>query len=344
MNGRHPRDINSVSSPRPAGAHRRPAKERPCAKLLHCHREISYARMGFVRYDETMAQLARSGVSPSLIDQLRTACTRAGLSFDQLDASVVERMVLLAERTPTFDDTRRAMDLAEMVFDYYEHGSHPFDPVEKTIVRVGSLFSDIGKTGPAGASPDEQRLIADMFSVEGVPDENMPVREFFEGYFPQDATLRTQRFLSLGLDPSMTMRTFWNHHSGWTLNIIQHNGVPAEAVPAAATHHLLENINPDAIVADDGKFTRHFGVNAAFDRPEKLVILLDKYDAARRRGRKDHSSAISWLRELITRNARFAKDAQFEELIQALDQVMRSRDFAHYAPQQRSSTPAARGR
>lgn len=289
----------------------------------------------------SMAQVARSGVSPSLIDQLRVACTQAGLSLDQLGASVVERMILLAERTPTFDDTRRAMDLADLVFEHYEQAARPFAPVEKTIVRIGSLFSDIGKTGPAGASPEDQRLIADMFSVECVPNEQMRVREFLHTYFPKDAAVRIQRFRSMGLDPDMTMRTFWNHHSVWTLNIIQHNGVPPEAVPAAATHHLLENINPDTIVAEDGRFTRQFGTNAAFDRPEKLVIILDKYDAARRRGRMDHATAVGWLRRLIANNARFAQDLQFEELIQALDDVMRTGD-SHYPVQpSRERRPSA---
>jgi hypothetical protein len=120
----------------------------------------------------------------------------------------------------------------------------------------------------------------------------------------------------------MTMREFWNLHSAWTLHVLQGDGVPMEAVPAAATHHILENVNPDSLIAEDGRFTKYFGKHASFERPEKLVILLDKYDAALRRGRCTHDQAIASLREVIANNHRFCGDHGFLELIEDLDKVM----------------------
>ena len=96
-----------------------------------------------------------------------------------------------------------------------------------------------------------------------------------------------------------------------------------EVVAAAATHHLLEDVNPDAIVGADRSFTRSFGDNAAFDRAEKLVILLDKYDALRRRARMTHERAIAWLRERIDKNAEFRGDGEFLSLIADLDSAAR---------------------
>jgi hypothetical protein len=52
-------------------------------------------------------------------------------------------------------------------------------------------------------------------------------------------------------------------------------------------------------VASDRRFTRAFGDNAGFDRAEKLIILLDKYDALRRRGGRSHEQALAWLRERL---------------------------------------------
>jgi hypothetical protein len=110
------------------------------------------------------------------------------------------------------------------------------------------------------------------------------------------------------------------------LHVIQSDGVPSEAVPAAAAHHLLENVNPDAIVAEDGRFTKYFGEHASFERPEKLVILLDKYDALRRRGHGTHGDAIARLRAVIAASRRFAEDRTFFTLIEDLDAVGRSRE------------------
>jgi hypothetical protein len=162
-----------------------------------------------------------------------------------------------------------------------------------------------------------------MFGVEGVRDETQAVAAFFAAYFPAGADDRIRRFCALGLDPAMTMRQFWNLHSAWTLEIAEAGGIPPEAIAAAATHHLIDDINPQAIVAADRRFTRAFGDNIAFDRTEKLVILLDKYDAVQRRGGLTHEQAIRWLRTRVDANPQFRDDAELSELIDDLDLVFR---------------------
>jgi hypothetical protein len=260
--------------------------------------------------------------------RLYAICAAQGLDLSTLEPRILERMRLLAETTETVKDCQRIAGLAERMFRYYDahKPSHRFTPVEQKTVVIGSLFSDIGKTGPANADSAGQCLVTEMFSVERVPNEKMNVAEFLRTYFPDDATERGAQFRALGLSTDMTMREFWNMHSAWTLHIIQDGGMPPEAVAAAATHHLLENVNPDAIVAHDGRFTRYFGDNERVDRPEKLVILLDKYDAARRRAQRSHAQAIAWLRALVGKNPHFATDAQFYELIDDLDVVLRELD------------------
>ena len=119
----------------------------------------------------------------------------------------------------------------------------------------------------------------------------------------------------------MTIREFWNLHSAWTLEILEGSGVPPEVVAAATTHHLLDEINPENIVAKDFRFTRAFGDNATFDRAEKLIILLDKYDAVRRRGRRSHDQAIAWLQNRVETNARFRDDPELSMLIADLHAV-----------------------
>lgn len=260
--------------------------------------------------------------------RLRAICAVYGLELDAVGPHVLERMRLLSEATETVKDCERIVGLAQYVFQYYEEHvpQRRMTALEQKTVVIGSLFSDVGKTGPAGADAEGQRLISEMFAIERVPDEQMSVTSFFHRYFPSDETVRVRRFRALGLDPAMSMREFWNMHSAWTLHIIQDGGMPPEAVAAAATHHLLENVNPDAIVAHDGRFTRYFGGNERVDRPEKLVILLDKYDAARRRAGRDHAQAIAWLRRLVAKNAHFCSDAEFGALIDDLDLALREAD------------------
>lgn len=258
------------------------------------------------------------------IARLRALCAGGGFDLERANASLVERLRLLAEQTETIADAERMIGNAHAVFRRYEaeKPSEAFSDTERRIIILGCLFSDIGKTGPACADANGRQLIVEMFSVEGVRDDTTSVACFLQAHFPEDAEERVARFAALGLDPAMSMRQFWNLHSGWTLAILEAANVPPEAVAAAATHHLLEDVNPQAIVGEDGRFTRAFGDNVAFDRAEKLVIILDKYDAIRRRGRRTHDQAIAWLRDLVEKNPRFRGDPVFETLIADVDVVL----------------------
>lgn len=257
------------------------------------------------------------------IDRARSLCADVEFDLDHLKPSVLARMRLLDEHSETISDAERMAANAHVVFRYYEEHepSAAFTEAERRIVILGCLFSDIGKTGPLRANDSQQRLIVDMFAIEGVRDEKQSVSRFFENHFPNDAAERIRRFTELGLDPNMTLREFWNHHSAWTLEIAEAGGVPDEAVAAAAVHHLLEHVNPGQIVDEKRRFTRAFGDNLSFDRPEKLVILLDKYDAARRRGRLDHARAIEWLRDRLDKNTEFRGDPELVALIAVLERA-----------------------
>jgi hypothetical protein len=259
--------------------------------------------------------------SVDAVQAMRALCAGVEFDLDGVKPSVVDRLRLLDEHSETVADSTRMIARAWDVFRYYERmqPADSFTEVERRIVVLGCLFSDIGKTGPLGASADGQTLIAEMFAVEGVRDERQSVAQFFTEYFPTDATERTRRFEAMGLESTLTMRQFWNLHSAWTLEITEDGGLPPEVIAAAATHHLLDDVNPEAIVAEDRRFTRSFGENTQFDRAEQLIILLDKYDALRRRGGRSHEDAILWLRNRVADNPKFNGDQELSTLISALD-------------------------
>lgn len=258
-------------------------------------------------------------MSDETIDRLCAICEEVGFDLRHATPQLMARLKLLAERSLTVDDCERMVAMARKLFQRYAGSARAFTETERRIVVLGCVFSDIGKTGPARADTDGQRLITDMFAVEGVGDDQQTVARFFDTYFEDDAEARLARFRALGLDPTMSLREFWNLHSRWTLEILENTAVPREAIASAATHHLLDDINPGAIVRPDETFTRPFGDNKAFDRPEKLIILLDKYDALRRRGQRSHDQAIAWLRQRVHGSARFHDDVEFSSLIADLD-------------------------
>jgi hypothetical protein len=263
-------------------------------------------------------------VSPSAIERLGSICAEVGFDLDSAKPLLVFRMRLLADLTETVDDSERMVSRAREVFRFHEaqRPDDAFTEVERRIVVLGCLLADIGKTGPSSADESGQRLVAEMFGVEGVLDDKQPVTRFFRTYFPADAEERTRRFVALGLEPAMSMREFWNLHSVWTLEILEAADIAPEVIAAAATHHLLENVNPQDIVAADGTFTRSFGDNSTFDRAEKAIIVLDKYDALLRRAGRTHAQAITWLENRLENDATFRGDAEFLSLIADLDAAL----------------------
>lgn len=258
------------------------------------------------------------------VEQLHAECAAIGFDLRSAGGSLVERMRLLSEHSRTFDDARRMVAYAQRLFRHYEteRPAEAFTALERRIVILACLFSDIGKSGPEHADADARRLVAEMFAIENVRDDTQRVDSLLETHFPGDAEARIARFAALGLDPSMSVRQFWNLHSDWTLAITEASGLPPEAIAAAASHHLLDDVNPRAIVGEDDRFRRGFGENTVFDRTEKLVIVLDKYDAARRRGGRTHDEAMSWLRDRISRSARFRDDPELRTLVDVVDVVL----------------------
>jgi hypothetical protein len=271
-------------------------------------------------------QLTREASAETQYALLNAICARAGLDLQDVDPSILARMRLLAATTDTLRDCERCTAIAEAFFRYDDTSEPPeqrFSPLERQSVVIGTLFADIGKSGPEHADAQGQRLIAEIYKIENVVDGQMRVSDFFDKYFSTDASDRCRRFRALGLDPGMSMRAFWNLHSVWTLQILRGDGVPTGAVIAAAAHHLLENINPLPIIAEDLRLKQHVDQGAFFARPEKLVVVLDKYDALRRRGKRSHDDAIAWLRELIAGHPRFRDDQEFFTLIERLDAVIK---------------------
>ena len=256
---------------------------------------------------------------------LRELFEELGLDVKKMNPNIVRKLLLLNERTETFKDEERSVHVARAMFVYYENNlsDRRFTDQEKRIVLMGTMFTDIGKTGPKDATREQENLVLDIYEVENIIDpKKITLEEFIDTNFPGDAENRLRTLRELGVSSGMTMRELYNLHAKWTLEIISGDGVPPEAVAAAATHHMLEGINPEEIVGKDGGFTKYFGDNLFFDRAEKLIILVDKYDAFRRRGKKEHKEAIELVRDKIRSNPNFTEDREFEELVNNLDAMI----------------------
>ena len=258
-------------------------------------------------------------------DRVAELFTKIGINIEKTNPNIIRKLRLLDRETKTFKDEEKAIHIAQALFKYYETKlpDKKFSKQEMKTVLIGTVFADIGKTGPRNATSEQEEVVLGIYNIENIIDPNkITLAQFVGDNFPKDADNRLATLKELGIDGNITMREFYNLHARWTLEIISGDGVPAEAVAAAATHHILEGINPEEIVGKDGRFTRYFGDNVSFDRAERLIIILDKYDAARRRGEKTHKEAIEFVRNKVKSNPDFSQDEEFGTLLNDLDAMI----------------------
>ncbi len=262
----------------------------------------------------------------------------AGLDPDTIDTRLLERFALLDEKTPVLDDERLMMQYADKVFDYCDRvdSENAMDVYGRRVVRLGTLLADIGKTGPLDATPEQQTLVTEMYAIDEPFDGNKSVTEYLETFFPNEYQARMETFKTLKLDPDMTMRDFWNMHAKWSFDLVSMGKAPDEIAYTAAIHHLLEGVDPVGI-DKNGEF---IGLQKPrpIDQREIFVILLDKYDARRRRGGVDHATAIAYLYDRVTNNNVLDSlpqrvRAQFMSCIDDLAEALKSTEGQVEVPQ-----------
>ncbi|MDO8598908.1 MAG: hypothetical protein Q7S02_02270 [bacterium] len=234
----------------------------------------------------------------------RTLVEAYGILPDALDPVLLERMALLDRETETLADERQAIAYARRIAasTTAERSPNAMPPEHWRTVELATLFTDIGKTGPRTATPEQQDAVTAMYGVDAPWDGTRSVAEYLEHFFPDRRDAMTTALETMDVRTTVSMRTFWNLHAGWTLGLVRDSGLPTEVALTAATHHLLEGVNPDGIVDIEGSF-HDPNVQRPVDQREMFVILLDKYDASRRRGKKTHEQAIAYLKDVVSRSS-----------------------------------------
>jgi hypothetical protein len=240
--------------------------------------------------------------------EIRKFLLEIGLNPDKIKHQIIERLQLLKEKTGFMNDGRRDVRYGERLFKYYDKfkPEKSFSGQEKRTFFISAFISDIGKTGPVYATMEEQNLIVDIYAVSGKVDGQMSLEKFLYENFIEDAESRIKKLKNFGLKPSMTLREFYNLHSSWTLDLLdREKEIGDDAIVASAAHHILENVNPQHII--NNKKNLH--------RAGKLLIIIDKYDAARKRGGATHEKAISKIKDILAESKYWRDDAEFSELL-----------------------------
>ena len=277
---------------------------------------------------------------PDPLERYRQIFRALGVD-EEINPELLKRFALL-DTTETVADELQAVAYARRYNEYARRSDslYQLSPAELKTVETATMVTDIGKTGHRDFDDKQQELIAAIYSIrENFKPHLMTIKEFFEKFYADTSVEKIALFKTLNLDPdTLTMREFFNLHAAWTYSLLEDSGLNDEVVVTASSHHLLEGVIPRNCIDLD---TAHFNtptVKKAIGKELVLVILLDKYDAAITRGKKDHGVAIAYLKDVVATNPIFEKlprhvrtlfEAMILNLNEALGEERSPQESAH---------------
>ena len=243
--------------------------------------------------------------------------------------AIAQRMELIEVRAARFNnDSRMIRRICLEVLDRIASILEPelqstLDADSKRDMSIAAYLHDIGKSGPFEASQATQEAIVQLYTVENVADPAQTIAETARTNFSsEDAESMLERLGSCGLRSHDTMRAFWDRHGYWTHDILEADSedIPVRARVVAASHHIDRGIDP-------------YGLSSADDAAmleSRILMAVDKYQAAVARSQKTHGEAMDVIRRIFS--PQYDNDVMMNRVLRVLDAVGREETlFAHAA-------------
>lgn len=245
------------------------------------------------------------------------------LGYHNIPLTLAQRLSYLSlpneQRNSHFQD---ALEISEIIDDLLPE---ELSETELNELRAASLAHDVGKSGPAEATPEEQLAYVAIFNL------NFPYGQLIDGVKINDVTIkqaldlkvaegevtaeRAEEILELAvaasgrqqhervetkITPETTMGTFWSAHVYWTYDLLQQAALPKTLIDTAASHHHLEGHDPANIGLENAT-----GGMVSLELADKYqayrirLLLADKYQAFMQRSGRTHEETIEIMRKRI---------------------------------------------
>ena len=230
---------------------------------------------------------------------------------------IAQRMTLLEVLAARFnDDSRIIRRVCLEVMDRIASTLEPslrstLDADSTRDMSIAAYLHDIGKSGPFGASQESQTAIVKLYAVENVPDPDQTIAETVHTHFSsEEAQSILEHLGSCGMRSTDTMRAFWDRHGYWTTTFSR---------LTRQTYRVGPGLSPAAIIwieIDPYGFSSGDYVAMLENR---ILMAVDKYQAAVARGRKTHRDAMDVIKKILS--SKYGHDVIMNRVLDVLDTV-----------------------
>ena len=242
------------------------------------------------------------------------------VGLQHVGVAIAQRMELLEVLAARFNnDSRMIRRICLEVLDRMARIIEPelqpkLDADSRRDMSIAAYLHDIGKSGPFDAPRATQEAIVKLYAVENIADPDQTIAETARTNFSsEDAESMLERLGSCGLRSHDTMRAFWDRHGYWTHDILEADSadIPVRARVIAGSHHVDRGIDPYEFSSDE-----------YVDMLEnRILIAVDKYQAAVARGRKTHGEAMETVKGILSPT--YEDDVIMNDVLKVVDEVGR---------------------
>lgn len=275
----------------------------------------------------TDPQIEEQAEEQEIENRISTGLEQAGLK-ERLNKSVMDRLVLLEKHSKFNQDSRMIERGMDNLIGYLSQANPDLVGMDehRSEARVAAILHDIGKSGPAYATPEQQLAVINLYAAENIKNPQQTVEEAVRDNFGSEADVVLDRLSECGVRPEISMRHFWDLHGYWTKDILEADAkeLSSRTRLIAGSHHITRGINPyDVPDHDIPDEARMVGVLEDYIDivEERALIAIDQYQANIRRSGSDHEKAIGWVRQSIAE--KFDNDSIMHLVLDALDKLGR---------------------
>jgi HD domain len=240
------------------------------------------------------------------------------VGLEHFSEAIAQRMKLIEVLAARFNNDSRI--IRRMCLEVIDRIASTLEPERRSMLdaetrrdmSIAAYLHDIGKSGPFDASQRTQEAIVKLYAVENVASPDQTIAETVRANFSsEEATSILEHLGSCGMRDTDTMRAFWDRHGYWTHDILEGDSedIPMRARVVAGSHHLDRGIDPYGVSTDDDAATLE----------SRILMAVDKYQAAVVRGRKTHGEAMDLTRRILS--PKYGNDAMMTRVLQVLDVV-----------------------